>query len=431
MKSDLTVLPVPAESFLSSAHSGGRGDLQSPHTASGAGDEGEHVRQRVLAIKLNCDDDTYRLVKELGWQAARYRNLFLRARWAEAKQLCVDPVKAVPHDVTKHIRATEKMDLGWCVSSACERESQVAWQCHCRRILAGGPLPESSPNAALTIRGDKRRMESGVQLVETEPDRFVARLRVLSERLADGAMRAEGCWIEVPVALGTAKDWQIDLIRRMSAGEVPILKGALVIKPFRHQVILQLCYPVTIALPRFGNRCATLGPVGQGGRLFLRTECETRDYSGRLHAILDRKEHWGGIRRRVMAQIGRHKGASRTKREVLARMTWADWLKTELHQWTCEIAKWLDSQGIAKLTVMGLGNADWSIFEFTRMLTYKCEALGITLTSEADLADVGTERSVKQEIQRERRKTTKRAGALRTLTASVNAPLANDTTGKG
>jgi hypothetical protein len=367
------------------------------------------VRERVLAVKLDLrgDPGVYDVLRELSWQAARYRNLFLRARWAEAKNLCVDPTKQIPHDVTKWIRHDEKKDLSGAAYSAAEREVAGIWQRHGKRILAGGPLPEWRPTAALSIRGHKNRAESGVRLSE-EDGKLTAHLQARSEKCEGG------CWIDIPVALGTAKDHQMEMLQRMVTGELPIRKGIVILKPFKHEVILQLCYQLSIPLPAFGNRVATLGPIDRG-RLVLRTECDTVDFSDRLHTLLERKDTWDLDRRRVTREIGRGKGSARKKRKVLMRLSWDDWLKTFLHQWSRWIVNWLHGQGIARLTVVGLETADWPIFQFVSMLTYKSEGVGIQVVREADLADSATERTVKGEIRKQRRKATKAGKAVREL----------------
>jgi hypothetical protein len=365
---------------------------------------------RVLAVKLDLreDDSVFQRLKDLSWQAARYRNLNLRARWAEAKHLCVDPTKNIPNDVTKWIRHDEKMELSGAAYSAGEREVAAIWKRHGKRILAGGPLPEWKPTAALTVRGHKNRRESGVQLVK-EGDRYIARLQ------AQAATCPDGSWLSIPLATGVVKDWQAPLLDRMASGETAIRKATVVIRPMRHQVILRLAYAMPVLAPKFGQRKATLGPLGRNSSLWLRTEFESRDFTGRLTTLLQRKSDWDGIRRRALAQIGRRKGGARRKRRLLARMTWEGWLDNWLHQWSREIIDWLASQGMCSLNVIGLEQADWPAFRFTQMLRDKGEAAGMVVDTEADLAEPATERAVKGTIQRERRKTTKVAAAIRRL----------------
>jgi len=365
---------------------------------------------RVLAVKLDLrhDQSLFQRLKDLSWQAARYRNLFLRARWAEAKNLCVDPKKNIPHDVTKWIRHDEKMELSGDAYSAAEREAETIWKRHAKRILAGSPLPEWKTTAALTVRGHKKREESGVRLL-VDGDRYTVELRVQNDKCEGGS------WLKIPLALGAAKDWQSELLDSMAEGEVSIRKAAIVIRPERRQVLLRLTYPLAIASPQFGQRKATIGPIGTNNRLWLRTEYESRDFTGRLVTLLKRKADWEGIRRRVLCQIGRRKGGAKRKRQLLSRLSWEGWLQNWLHQWSREIIDWLKTQGIGDLAVVGFESVDWPASRFTQLLRDKGDAAGIVVNTEADLATPATARAVKQEIHRRRRKATKAGAAIREL----------------
>jgi hypothetical protein len=379
-----------------------------PHTASGASTPGEDVRIRVLAVKLDLRNDLalFQRLKDLSWQAARYRNLYLRALWAEAKNLKVDPTKNIPHDVTKWIRHDEKMELSSSAYSAAEREVMATWQRHKKRILAGAPLPEWRTTAALTVRGQKDRATSGIRL---SADPYVADLQVQGDKCEGG------CWLHIPLACGASKDWQVFLLNDMAAGKVPIHKGSIVIRPERRQVMLHITYGVPIRFAKFGERKATLGPIYTNNRLWLRTEYESRDFTGRLVTLLKRKADWDGIRRRVLCQIGRRKGSARSKRQLLSKMTWDGWLQNWLHQWSRQIIDWLESQGIGDLTVIGLENADWPAFRFTQLLKDKGDEIGLVVHTEADLATPSTSRAVDSEIKRQRRKATKAGKAIREL----------------
>src|SRR5215469_2530161 len=172
--------------------------------------DGEHAkeRMRVLAVKLDLHDKwpLFQRLTELSWQAARYRNLFLRALWAEAKHLCVDPKKNIPHDVTKWIRHDEKMELSGHAYAPAENEVRAIWKRHAKRIFAGAPLPEWKPTAALSIRHE------GIRLSK-DGERYTAELAVQSEKCQGG------CWLSVPIASGAVKDWHAPLLDRMADGE--------------------------------------------------------------------------------------------------------------------------------------------------------------------------------------------------------------------
>lgn len=405
--------PSQASNCRGSLHvreDGGSKEPAEPHTATGAVNDGEHVRQRVLAVKLDFrnNEDEYQRLKELSRQASRYFNHQALGRWAEATGLCVDPKKGIPHDVTKKVRAEKKEELSGSAYSAVERELNGSWSRHLKLGLDTVPLPSRKPTSALVIRGNKNKNESGVRLSLDEKDRFIVQLQAQSAT-CDG-----GSWFEIPAATGTVKDYQAELLRKMVSWEVPILKASVIIKPMRHTALVRLCYAVKTPLLKFGNRVATLGPIDRG-KLFLRTECETRDFSGRLHTLLERKEDWDGIRRRALSQIGRRKGSARAKRKLLAKMSWEDWLKTFMHNWSAEMVTWLHGQGIGSLNVIGLETADWPAFKFTELLKYKGENVGMSVSTAVDLAEPATMRSVKQEIAKRRRRATKAGKAIREL----------------
>lgn len=366
-----------------------------------------HV-QRTLHVRLALDSPLWQRLRELSWQAARYRNLFLRARWAEAMQLRVDPSRDDAHDVTKWIRRDAKGELSGSAYAAAERETAAVWQRHKSRILAGAPLPEWKPTAALAIRGHKHKEESGVRLERLESGQFVVHLQAQAQSCEGGS------WLTCPLDKGINKDYLVHILEQMVTWQVPIAKASLELKPGRHRAILHLAYAKPVTIPPLGQRTATLGPI-DGHRLMLRTDTTTRDYSHRLHTVLIRKDAWEAIRRRASAQIGRHKGAARTKRRVLARMSWDTWLDTYLHQWSHELITWLHGEGVATLRLIGLGQADWAAFRFQALLTYKGDERGITVTTEADLEDPTVERLIKGEVRRKRTRVRKAAQAVREL----------------
>src|SRR5436190_5864689 len=181
--------------------------------------EGKRVTvQRVLAVKLDLrlsdpdDKATWRRLQELSWQAMRYGNFFLRARLSEAMGLRRDPSTGEPHDVTKHTRASEKMELSGAVYAAVEREAQGICTRHLKRVLAGAPLPEFREGKSLSVRGHaSSQSESGVRLT-FQGGRFYAHLCL------QGSGCKGGCWLRIPLAKNTATDeYQGPLLHRMAA----------------------------------------------------------------------------------------------------------------------------------------------------------------------------------------------------------------------
>lgn len=366
---------------------------------------------RVLAVKVEIDwksDESktlYRRLRDLSWQAAHYRNTFIRARWAEARGYTVpDPKKDSP---TKEIRGSEKAELSGAAYSAAEREVSAAWQRDGKKMLAGQPLAEWKPSAALSIRGHKVRKDSGVR-IEVEDDQYICYLSAQSKDSSGG------CWLRVPVAKNTRRDeYQRDVLDAMVAWDIPIAKAS--VKILERGIILRLTYARTLPLPAMGERVATLGPVTKEGRLLLRTELETKDYTAKLARFLQLTHDWELIRRRVMAQIGRKKGHARAKRHKLAQMPWRDRMQSYLHEWSREIVKWCDSQGVGTINVLAINSGDWPAYQFTQLVRYKAEECGIQVNAETMQLSASTDRAAKAVIGKERQRASRRRKAVREL----------------
>src|SRR5207249_4776802 len=139
-----------------------------------------------------------------------------------------------PHDVTKHTRASEKMELSGAVYAAVEREAQGICTRHLKRVLAGAPLPEFREGKSLSVRGHaSSQSESGVRLT-FEGGRFYAHLCL------QGSGCKGGCWLRIPLAKNTATDeYQGPLLHRMAAWETPITKATMALMKDRGRAILR------------------------------------------------------------------------------------------------------------------------------------------------------------------------------------------------
>lgn len=378
---------------------------------------------RVLTVKLErLETEMWRFLRERAWEAMRYRNLFLRARWAEAAGLCVDPHAAAKaekptHDVTKWIRRDEKGALSGAAYSAAEREVAGVWQRDGKRILAGAPLSEWRQNAVLSVRGHEQRAESGVR-IEQAGARFVLAACVASQDTPGG------CWVRVPIAAGKEiKQYQAGTLLKMLTWEIAIRKAVICFMPDRGQAEVRLSYRKTIDVPAMGARVAVLSlHRGQfGPRLVLRTETEERDYTLRLHTFRAKKDAWDLIRRRVTAQIGRCHGAARLKRRKIAAIGFADWTTTWLHQWSHELVTWCASQGVGTLRLDKIATGDWPADRFTQALRYKGEERGIAVEEQTatNVAEAAADRAATAPVKTEQRKAKRMADAVRTLNADL------------
>jgi hypothetical protein len=370
--------------------------------------------QRVLALRAALDwsnpehRELYRELRDLGWQAAHYRNMMLRAKWAQAYGWAAPSAPDDKAGPSKDVRKREKGELSGDAYSAAEMEVQAVWSREAKRILAGAPLPEWRPDAALSVTGKERQSDSGVQLVKRD-GQYVVRLRVRSNK------HPSGCWVEIPIKRGTARDeWQGPILEKMLTWEIPMKKATVHVES--RGITVRITYPLTVpALPPPGQRHAVVA-VTDDERFLIRTETQTRDDTRRYHHLLRRQDDWDLIRRRCMAQIGRCKGHARRKRQAIARLGWHDWLHDYLHRWTADLVEWCKSQLVGTIEIMDFRAKAWPAAKFREMLSYKAEVYGITVADGSALTAQPTARTVEAELRRRSARAKRRRDALREIT---------------
>jgi len=391
-------------------------DVAAQQSAEAPGRE-PRIVQRVLALRAALDwsipshRELYQELRDLGWQAAHYRNMMLRAKWAQAYGWTAPSApddKAAP---SKEVRQREKGELSGDAYSAAEMEVQGVWTREGKRIIAGAPLPEWRPDAALSVTGKAKREDSGVQLVK-RGDEYVVRLRARSNK------DPRGSWIEIPVKRGSARDeWQGPILDKMLCWEISMKKATVHVE--RRGITVRITYPLALpALPPPGERRAVIS-ITQDGRFLVRTETQTKCFTDRYQHLLRRSDEWELIRRRVLAQCGRRKGHARRKREAIARLGWHDWLNDFLHRWTAEIVQWCRSQLVGTIEIAEIGALTWPAAQFRQLLAYKAEQHGISVATGADVTTEPGERAAESELRRRSAKAKKRREALREITHQI------------
>lgn len=413
------------------------------------GSETMRETMRVLALKIAIDwkDERdkalYSRLRELGWMAAYYRNWQSLAKLAHLRGWRIDPDAAEKNAVQKEIRREKKGDLSGDAYSCAEQEIDATWSAkvkadggsnvtvnNMRLALAGKPIPQWRPDAALAVSGKEKRQESGVRLY-LEDDQYILYLRAQSETSpaasyaqapADVRARGNG-WIRLPVAKHTKRDeWQGPLLEQMVSWALPPKKATVHIEPYG--IIVRLTYKLQLpALPPMGERIATLGPVTEGKeqtlQLHLRTETQSRDYSSKLAYISSLKDEWERVKRRAKARIGWRKGHARLKREAIARFRLPDKEDAYIHMWTSDVVDWCATQGVGIIRVVEIATGDWPADRFTFQLKYKAEALGMKVEEGADLQAESSDRAARSAIRKEQTKNTRRRRAVRELTAQL------------
>jgi len=385
--------------------------------SAGASCREPRIVQRVLALRAALDwsipshRELYQELRDLGWQAAHYRNMMLRAKWAQAYGWTAPSAPDDKAGPSKEVRQREKGELSGDAYSAGEMEVQGVWTREGKRILAGAPLPEWRPDAALSVTGKAKREDSGVQLVK-RGDEYVVRLRARSNR------DPRGSWIEIPIKRGSARDeWQGPILDQMLTWQIPMKKATVHVE--RRGITVRITYPLALpALPPPGERRAVIS-ITQDGRFLVRTETQTKCFTDRYQYLLRRSDDWELIRRRVIAQCGRRKGHARRKREAIARIGWHDWLHDFLHRWTAEIVQWCRSQLVGTIEIAEIGALTWPAAQFRQLLAYKAEQHGISVATGADVTTEPGGRAAESELRRRSAKAKKRRNALREISHQI------------
>lgn len=399
-----------------------RGDLQSPHTDAGRA----FSAFRVATVKLAPSSDQWKRLRELAWQAMQYKNNFIRAKLIQGLGFQLDPAKEKelrkrlpklpkndPAGIEKWIRQFEKGELSSAVKVAAEADAKSSWSRDARRILAGSVLAQWRQNDSLGIHGHRDKESAGIR-IEFVDGVFVADMSVQADTCEGG------CWMRVPLAPGTETDeYKAPLLLQMVSGKVPIKRATIVFKPMKGKTLLRLAYPVEIYLPPVGQRVATLSELNDG-RVLLRSEIQVIDYTHKKTDLLAKKEHFDGIRRRKAREIGRHRGAVRSKKRAFAYNNIDDFSKTYVHNWSHEVVDWCASQGIGKITTLLIGG-DWPADRLKWDIKYKAESAGIHYAEGegASLDDASTERAVRAAAKKAQRQAKKIGDAVRTFAAAL------------
>jgi len=381
---------------------------------------GERQTTRVLALKVEIDwrreesKALYTRLRDLGWMAAHYRNQISHAKWAELRGWRVPSVEQDRHSATKEIRRLEKGELSGDAYSCAEQEVRAAWSRDAKKILAGQPVPQWRPASALSVSGKEKQQDSGIRLT-SEGGQYVLHLRVQSKDSPGGS------WLSLPIAKHTKRDeWQAPVLDRMVSWEIPIKKCTIHIEPRR--ITARLTYKVSLPpLPPMGQRVATLGPIQQDGRLLLRTETQTRDYTSRLIYLCGLKTEWDKIRRRAKSQIGRRKGHARLKREAIARYRLPDKQSSCIHAWTRDVVNWCATQGVGTICIANIATGDWPADQFITLLRYKADEAGMRVEEGIDIEQASADRAISSALKRRLKAIKRRAEAVRELQHQLGA----------
>ncbi|MGC8519833.1 MAG: hypothetical protein ACP5P4_15140 [Steroidobacteraceae bacterium] len=357
------------------------------------------------------DTEQWKLLRERASDCAAYKNKHIQACLADALKWGV-PQSADKPTLVRHVRATERGMLSAAAYTACETEVRKDWTRDGRKIMAGAPLPQYRQKDSLAV-ATKGKNDPCVRLIETPEGKFIAAIHVHAQEYEGGG------WMHIPVHPKTDRDaFRWPLLQEMALGRVPIACARVVFRLMSGKTLLQLTYSKEIAIPEPGERVATLGVVGsEVSRLLVRSERDQLDITDAVSEYLKRKDNFDLVRRRACTQIGRKKGGARAKRRLFAKLSIRDWTNTHFHQLSARVIRWCAAQGVGELRILDLGGGDWPAAQFAQYLKCRGEndGIGVTVVTPESSEKPSTERALKRETDRKRRKSKKLGDALREI----------------
>lgn len=400
--------PASAESSLAPSTDGTRGDLQSPHTASDAG----NVVSRVVRVPLERPDDAdWRDLVALARESAQLANRLMVAWAAEAFGW---PRPTEPSAVVQF-----KGRLSGDAYVAVTGEAKGVWQRLRAKVLRGDQrLPMFASDRSLVVRG---RYAGGAGGVRIEPDADGYSIRLLLRGKDHGGWSTYAVWTPA-----LHKDRYLsNLLMRMASGEYRCSKVTVQIDVRRRKLYALCAYDRPVPSRASGRRTATLGPLEPDGSLLLRSARTTRDFSREVYEIQSKKEHFEGIVRRFRRTLGHGPRWRQVYRRNLPP-SYQQWADGKLHQLSAAMIAWLVQESVGHLTIRPLGDGDWPAHRLESMLTYKAQHAGIVVdvTDEAKT----TEDNIRADAG-PARKEQKKATRVRQVARLVKSDLVERTKG--
>lgn len=400
--------PASAESSLPPS-GGTRGDLQSPHTASDAG----NIVSRVVRVPLERPDDAgWRDLVALARESAQLANRLLIAWAAEAFGW---PRPSEPSAVVQF-----KGRLSGDAYSAVTGEAKGAWQRLRAKVLRGDQrLPMFAADRSLVVRGQYAGGKGGIR-IQRDGDGYCIRLLLRG--------KDHGGWNEFRVWESALKKdrYLSGLLMRMASGDYRCSKATVAIDVRRRKLYALCAYDRPVPTRASGQHTATLGPLEADGSLLLRSARQTRDWTREVFEIRSKKEHFEGIIRRFRRSVGRGPRWRQVYRRNMPT-TYEDWAAGKLHQLSIAMVQWLVLQGVSSLTIRPMGDGDWPAHRLVAMLQYKAQHVGITV----DVTDepLATDDNIRADAG-PARKEQKKATRVRQVARLVKSDLAERRKGR-
>lgn len=221
---------------------------------------------------------------------------------------------------------------------------------------------------------------------------------------------------------GARKDWYIkDAVEAIWSGRWTPAVASFRFDRRKHAVDVVISYSRHDDVESPGDRTATLGPYDpEAGGLPFRIEGRTlRDFADRVRRMMQMRENHPGILRRQRRRFGRGPKRGQVYRRRARHMpSYTDWAEDYVHQWSAEIVRIGQANGVGRLEILPLGDGELPWYALRQRIGYKCEDAGIVV---ADVALPG--KTKVQRTARRERKVREGLAAGRKLFAAIAPPL--------
>ncbi len=339
---------------------------------------------RVVRVPIERpDDETWKRLRALACQAARFGNRMLAGQY-------IARMSRFPEGLRKQLDATLWADSndelsGW-VRGAMQQKCKAQWTRSGKDILAGrARLACFSADRALSISADLTN-NRGV-LYERDGESFVLACRFEPVEIRDDTGKLAGR--REPIRLtadlksnGARKDAFIrEALELVWSGSTPPGVVTLRFDRQRRKLTALISYSRPAVDAGDEPRSAVLGPVDERGHLFLRVDNgETVDFSDPVRILREKKEHFAGLVQRLRHGAGRkgRKGRYYQYRRKLEEVgSFAEWSDGVIHQLSRAVITKCRDHHVGRLAVDDSNGGDLPWDRLKQRLQYKAEDMGI------------------------------------------------------
>lgn len=330
------------------------------------------------------DDETWKRLRGLACEAAEFGNSMLAGQYVQRMAGLKDAERT---RINALLWANRKDSLGSCVRGAMETKCKSYWSRSGKNVLAGRErLACFSGDRALAIKADQTSNKGVLYERDGEDYVLACRFEPVTFVAEDGTSgKREPIRLKVDRRSASArKDQHIgEALEYIWSGTWEPAMVTIRFDRIQHTIDAMVTYKRPLDEAPAGERSATLGPLDEHGRIWLRCDDgSSLDCSGWLRQIRDKKLHFAGQTRRILRQAGSagRKGKRYEARRALSAIgTFDEWAEGPLNQWVAAVVRKCKEAGSGTLIVDGIDDGDWPAYRLRWKLQTKGEDNGIAI----------------------------------------------------